>query len=179
MKKKSKKSYYSDLTDKYKNYVKKTWNLMKEIIRKSKFKIKKLPHRIVINEKEKDFSKVFDTVDYKILIRKFEKYGIKHQHSVYKKQYARCSEGTTPLQEVKCGAPQDSILGPLLSLIFVNDLQHVTKFLNPIMFAVDTNIFYSNSNIKELFENVNKELANVTDWCVAKKQSINTSKINS
>ena len=47
------------------------------------------------------------------------------------------------------------------------------------MFAVETNIFYPNSFIKELFENVNKELANVTNWCVTNKLSINTSKISS
>ena len=47
------------------------------------------------------------------------------------------------------------------------------------MFAADTNIFYSNSNAKDLFENVNKELANVTNCCVTNKPSINTNKINS
>ena len=52
LKKKSKKSYYSNLIDKYKNNIKKTWNVMKEVIGKYKFKIKKLPHRIVIDEKE-------------------------------------------------------------------------------------------------------------------------------
>ena len=47
------------------------------------------------------------------------------------------------------------------------------------MFAVETNIFYSNLNVKELFEKVNKELASVTNGCVTSKLSINTSKINS
>ena len=56
--------------------------------------------------------------------------------------------------------------------IFVNDLQYVTKYLDPIMFEDDTNLFYSNNSISELFENVNKELANVTDWCFANKRSI-------
>ena len=46
------------------------------------------------------------------------------------------------------------------------------------MFAENTNILYSNKNIKEMFENVNKELANVTNCCVANKLSINTSKIH-
>ena len=47
------------------------------------------------------------------------------------------------------------------------------------MFAVETNIFYSNRNINELFEKVNKEQANVTNWCVTNKLSNNASKINS
>ena len=53
---------------------------MKEIIGKPKLKIKKLSHSILNYEKEKDFSRVFDTVNYKLLIRKFEKYEIKHQY---------------------------------------------------------------------------------------------------
>ena len=59
LKKKSKTFYYSNMTDKYKNYIKKTLDVMKETNAKSKLKIKTLPHRIVINEKEKDLSKVF------------------------------------------------------------------------------------------------------------------------
>ena len=158
---------------------------MKEIIGKSKFKIKKLPHRIVI-DKEKDFPKVFDKVNCNILIRKLEKYGIKHQYTDWfksylnsQKQYVCYSEGTIPLKEVICGAPQSSVLVTLLSLIFVDDFQHVTNFLNSIVFAVEANIFCSNSIIKELFENVNEELENVAKWCVTNKLSINTSKINS
>ena len=80
---------------------------MKEITGKSKFKIKKLLYKIVIDEKEKDFLKVFHTVDCKILIRKLEKHGIKHQYidwfKSYRnswKQYVRYTERTTPLQEV-------------------------------------------------------------------------------
>ena len=125
-------------------------------------------------------------VNYKILIKKLEKYGIKHQYIDWFKsylnswkQYVCYSKGTLPLKGVTCGAPQGSILVPLLSLIFVDDFQHVTNFLNSIMFAVETNIFYPNSIIKELFENVNKELANVTNWCVTNKLSINASKISS
>ena len=74
LKKKSKKSYHLNLNDKYKHYVKKTQDVIKEIIGKSKFKIKKLPHRTAIDKKEKDFPKLFDTVNYKILTKKLEKY---------------------------------------------------------------------------------------------------------
>ena len=74
----------------------------------------------------------------------------------------RCSSGFNPWS--------------IALLIFVNDLQHVTKFLDLIMFADDINLFYSNSNINELFENVNTVLVNITDWCFANKLLINPNK---
>ena len=141
---------------------------MKEIVGKPKLKIKKLPHRIVIDEKEKDFSKAFDTVNYKILIRRLEKRGIKHQYIDWVKSYLNSWKQYVCYSE-----------GTLLSLRFVDNFQHVTNFLNSIMFAVEINMFYSNRDVKELFKKVNKELANVTNWCLTNKLSINTSKINS
>ena len=65
MKKKFKSSYYSNVIDKYKNNIKKTWGVMKEIIGKSKFKIKKLPHRILNDEKE--------IIDEKTVAKRFSK----------------------------------------------------------------------------------------------------------
>ena len=127
---------------------------MKEIVGKPKLKIKKLPHRIVIDEKEKDFSKAFDTVNYKILIRRLEKRGIKHQYIDWVKSYLNS------WKQYVCYSG-----GKLLSLIFFDDFEHVKNFLNSIMFAVETKIFYANSNINELFEKVNTELANVTNLC--------------
>ena len=101
-------------------------------------------------------------VNYKILIKKMKKYGIKYQYIDWfksylnsLKQYVCYSEGTIPLQEVTCGAPQGSTLVPLLSLVSADDFQNVTNFLNSVMFAAETSIFYPNSIINELFENVN------------------------
>ena len=68
----------------------------------------------------------------------------------------------TNLKTVTCGVPQDSILGPLLSLIFLNDLYKVTKYLDPAMFADDTNL-YSHKNIKILFKIADSELKLVNE----------------
>ena len=69
-----------------------------------------------------------------------------------------------------------SLLGTLLFLIFVNYLKNSTKLLDPTMFADDTNFFYTNKNIKVLFETVNKELHYVNEWFLANKLSHNAGK---
>ena len=60
-------------------------------------------------------------------------------------------------------------------MIIVNDLQHVAKFLDPVVFADDSNLFYSNRNKNEIFEIVNKELVKAIDWCFANKLSVTKS----
>ena len=87
------------------------------------------------------------------------------------KQYVRYSKGSRLSKQIKCHVSQGSTLGSLLFLYLVM-ISHVTKFLDPIMFVDDTNLFYLN----ELFENVNNKLANATDWCFANKLSIQAKK---
>ena len=73
---------------------------------------------------------------------------------------------------VKCGVPQGSILGPLFFLIFVNKFNSSTKVLDPVLFADDTNLFYSGNNIGALFETANQELSQINDWFLANKLSL-------
>ena len=80
------------------------------------------------------------------------------------------------METITCGVSQGSILGPLLFLIFINDLSQATSILDPIMFADDTNLFYSNENVDILFESVNKELVNINTWFQANKLSLNANK---
>ena len=101
-----------------------------------------------------DLSKTFDTVGHSILLRKLELYGITDRNYAWIKnylsnrlQYIQIDENSrTEFCVVKCGVPQGSILGPLLFLLYVNDLKNASSVLDPIMFADDTNLFYTHSN---------------------------------
>src|SRR5262249_36175919 len=79
---------------------------------------------------------------------------------------------------VACGVPQGSILGPLLFLVYVNDIVKVSDLLQFILFADDTNIVYSNRSIRQLMHIVNLELEKVADWFRANMLSLNVLKIH-
>ena len=82
----------------------------------------------------------------------------------------------TTSSQIICGVPQESILGPLLFLIYVNDLNNASSTLDPIMFDDDINLFYSHKNINQLFTKINEELENTEDWFKANKLSLNNKK---
>ena len=110
-----------------------------------------------------DLSKVFDTIEYAILLKNLENYGINgtnltwfRSHLTNRKQYIQMTnDSKSDFRNATCGVPQGSILGPLLFLVFVNGLASSSKILNPIMFADDANLFYKHKNIIKLFATVN------------------------
>ena len=69
----------------------------------------------------------------------------------------------TGTQKILCGVPQGSILGPLLSLLYVNDLSN-SSVLDPIMFADDRNLTFEHTDLKILFSMVNDELDKIYEW---------------
>ena len=82
------------------------------------------------------------------------------------------------MQTIKCGDPQGSILGPLLFILYINDLPNASELTDPLLFADDTSIFYSHSNPNCLESVLNDELQNIDVWQKCNKLSVNIKKTN-
>ena len=80
------------------------------------------------------------------------------------------------LKVINCGVPQGSILGPLLFLIYINDLVSVCKSTMSIMFADDTSLFASGTDIHVIEDTINKELSNISTWLKVNRLSLNVIK---
>jgi hypothetical protein len=95
-----------------------------------------------------------------------------------RKQYVFLNGASSTFKNIVCGVPQGSILGPLLFIIYINDIVSCSHLLTFIVFADDTNLFYSNSNLLQLQIIVNTELSKLSVWFRANKLSLNVAKTN-
>ena len=82
------------------------------------------------------------------------------------------------LQNVTCGVPQGSILGPKLFLLYINDICNVSNILDFILYADDTNVFYKHENIDMMCKIVSVELDKLSTWLALNKLELNISKTN-
>ena len=122
-------------------------------------------------------------MNHDILLAKLEFYGVRGVALQWFKSYLSCRtqfvqyNGYNSFSKyIKSGVPQGSILGPLLFLLYINDLCNVSKALDFILLADDNNIFFSHYDPNQLMEIVNNELKKLSSWFQANKLSINIQK---
>ena len=132
-----------------------------------------------------DLRKAFDAVNHGILLKKLEHYGIRdnmldwfQSYLSDRKQYVDINGKSSDLVDITCGVPQGSVLGPLLFLIYINDLPNISKILNFYLFADDTNIYYESSSLDNLERTVNSELNKLFLWLNVNRLSLNIDKTN-
>ena len=130
-----------------------------------------------------DLKKAFDCVDHDILLGKLYHYGVRGMEFELIKnflsnrtQYVKISEQKSCTTSINIGTPQGSILSPLLFLVFINDLVNCSSLISFNLFADDTCISLSDSNLNNLYNNLNRELVKVGNWISANHLSLNISK---
>ena len=124
-----------------------------------------------------DFRKAFDTVDNDILLSKLHLYGIsgvtdKCFSSYLDNDTQKClvNGSLSECCTVKCGIPQETTLGPLLFLLYINDLPNCLFHFKQRIYIDDyTHLTYSNGNIHSIQSSLNEDLLNINHWLITNK----------
>ena len=119
-----------------------------------------------------DIQKAFDSTDHNILLDKLKFYGISQiELKWFQDRYQQCQINgfLSKKGKIISGVPQGSILGPLLFLIYINDLPNCLKSTIPCLYADDTHIFTSSHDTAKIADCLNSDLENITDWLTVNK----------
>ena len=132
-----------------------------------------------------DLSKAFDTLDHDILLKKLQYYGIRglecnwfQSYLSNRMQYVDIDSIASQHKPINTGVPQGSILGPLLFIIYMNDINHVSSNFEAILYADDTSLSgvlksFGNRQCNEINKNINRDLLSFCKWLKANKLSLN------
>ena len=141
-----------------------------------------------------DLSKALDTLDSYILLEKLKHYGFGdiplkwfHSYLLGRSQYVVFYGSQSDVMKLSTGVPQGSVLGPLLFIIYMNDIHVVSKCFKAILYADDTNLIspicsfnthhsLNQDNLGDICSNINAELDLIFEWLNINKLSLNASK---
>ena len=130
-----------------------------------------------------DLRKAFDTLNHQLLLIKLEHYGIRgvpfqliSNYLLNRPQYVSYDNAKSSSLAIQTGVPQGSILGPLLFLIYINDIQYSTKLLSLYLFADDTTALDSDKDPEVLALRINQEIVHLNHWFKLNKLSLNIEK---
>ena len=135
-----------------------------------------------------DLSKAFDTLDHTFLTQKLKHYGIKScalkllkKYLSNRKQYVELNNVKSEMCEIETGVPQGSILGPLLFVIYVNDIYKASSILHAIIYADDTTLTANLEDFpaktrKDLENKINSEINKINIWLKANRLCLNIHK---
>ena len=132
-----------------------------------------------------DLSKAFDVIDHCILLEKLEHYGVRgvayewfKSYLSSRKQFVIINNSESTLLSVTTGVPQGSVLGPLLFLLYVNDICNCSNIADIISFADDTTVIVCGKDMSDLSNVMNAELEKISKWFKTNKLCINVDKTN-
>ena len=130
-----------------------------------------------------DIKKAFDTVDHNLLLQKLHRYGIRHRsfnilssYLLGRTQRVKIRNTYSSTRDIKMGVPQGSILGPILFILYINDLPSISDEFICLSYADDTAIIFKNKSMQNLQNTVNNSTAKISNWFHANFLSLNTSK---
>jgi len=130
-----------------------------------------------------DLQKAFDTVNPQILLKKLEHYGFRgicldwlKSYITGRTQFTVVNGCSSEIKTISCGIPQGTVLGPLLFILYINDIANSVNNSHIKLFADDSNLFVISNNLNNLFITANNELSHLSQWVYANKLYINYEK---
>ena len=132
-----------------------------------------------------DLTKAFDTVNHRILLEKLRHLGIRgipnkllESYLTNRHQYVQINDNKSSMRSINCGVPQGSVLGPLLFILYINDLVNCCSIAKIRIFADDTAVYFACSNITEFINLVTTIMELLDEWFTANLLTLNTDKSN-